>query len=92
MYLLIAAVNNISNVVWYLLYSNIHQNIKVKLPFHMYVPPIHVDLVHFQGTWGARVPYLHVDQNMSTWHLHVFSQHCHVVLSAYKLYTKFHKA
>ena len=34
----------------------------------MYVPPIHVDLVHFQGTWGTPVPYLHVDQNMSTCH------------------------
>ena len=32
----------------------------------MYVPPIHVDLVHFLGTRGAPVPYLHVDQNMST--------------------------
>ena len=29
----------------------------------MYVPPIHVDLVHFLGTCGAPVPYLHVDRN-----------------------------
>ena len=45
----------------------------------MYVPPIHVDLVHFMGTMGAPVPYLHVDQDMSTY-------------STYKLYTKFHQA
>ena len=59
---------------------------------HVYVPPIHVDLVHFLCTWGAYVPHLHGDQHISTWHLHVFAQHCHVVQRTYRLYTKFHQA
>ena len=79
-----------------MLYSScwivIASNMTVKLTFHMYVTPIHGDLVHVLGAWGAPVLHSHVDQHMSTWHLHVFSQHCHVVLKTYKPYTKFHQA
>ena len=58
----------------------------------MYVPPIHVDLVHFLSTWGAYVPFLHGYQHIARG-ICMFSHNIAMrVQRTYKSYTKFHQA